>query len=110
MRINYNRNINVSFTNNSNVAIDVIILTFYSDQLVIDVETGIVTKYFFYNMVFFVRVFLIPVKRSYLHQSSPGQTEGLKVGCVGKNKVFIKPLALGWFAKVDNSFGYEKWT
>ena len=22
------------------------------------------------------------------------QTEGLKVGCVGKNKVFIKPLAL----------------
>ena len=50
-------------------------------------------------------------------------TEGLKVGCVGKNKVFIKPLALGWFAKVDNvflrlggfakvdnSFGYEKWT
>ena len=47
-------------------------------------------------------------------------TEGLKVGCVGKNKVFIKPLALGWFAKVDNvflrlfakvdnRFGYEKW-
>ena len=26
----------------------------------------------------------------------PGQTEGLKVGCGGKNKVFIKPLALGW--------------
>jgi hypothetical protein len=25
----------------------------------------------------------------------PGQTEGLKVGCGGKNKVFIKPLALG---------------
>ena len=41
------RNINVSFTNNSNAAIDVIIFTFYSDQLVIDVETGIVTKYFF---------------------------------------------------------------
>ena len=38
------RNINVSFTNNSNVAIDVIIFTFYSDQLKIDVETGIVTK------------------------------------------------------------------
>ena len=51
-----------------------------------------------------------------------GQTEGLKVGCVGKNKVFIKPLALGWFAKVDNvflrlggfakvdnRFVYEKW-
>ena len=26
----------------------------------------------------------------------PGQTEGLKVGCGGKNKVFIKPLTLGW--------------
>ena len=38
------RNINVSFTNNSNVAIDVIIFTFYSDQLTIDVEAGIVTK------------------------------------------------------------------
>ena len=41
------RNMNVSFTNNSNVAIDVIIFTFYNDQLTIDVETGIVTKYFF---------------------------------------------------------------
>jgi hypothetical protein len=38
------RNINVSFNNNSNVAVDVIIFTFYSDQLTIDVETGIVTK------------------------------------------------------------------
>ena len=38
------RNINVTFTNNSNVGIDVIVFTFYSDQLVIDVETGIVTK------------------------------------------------------------------
>ena len=38
------RNINISFTNNSNVPIDVIIFTFYSDQLTIDVETGIVTK------------------------------------------------------------------
>ena len=37
------RNINVSFTNN-NVAIDTIIFTFYSDQLTIDVKTGIVTK------------------------------------------------------------------
>ena len=45
-------------------------------------------------------------------------TEGLKVGYIGKNKVFIKPLALGWlgwlrrdgwFAKVDNRFGYEIW-
>ena len=32
------RNINVSFTNNSNVPIEVIIFTFYSDQLTIDVE------------------------------------------------------------------------
>ena len=38
------RDINVSFTNNSNVPIDLIIFTFYSDQLTIDVETGIVTK------------------------------------------------------------------
>jgi hypothetical protein len=38
------RNINVRITNNSNVPIDVIIFTFYSDQLTIDVETGIVTK------------------------------------------------------------------
>jgi hypothetical protein len=30
--------------NNSNVAIDLLIFTFYSDQLVIDVETGIVNK------------------------------------------------------------------
>jgi hypothetical protein len=33
-----------SNNNNSNVPIDVIIFTFYSDQLTIDVETGIVTK------------------------------------------------------------------
>jgi len=38
------RNINKSFQNNSNLPIDVIIFTFYSDQLAIDVETGIVTK------------------------------------------------------------------
>ena len=37
------RNINVSFNDNSNVAIDVIIFTFYSDKLVLDVEIGIVT-------------------------------------------------------------------
>jgi len=40
------RNVNERITNNSNVAIDVIIFTFYSNQLVIDVETGIVTYYF----------------------------------------------------------------
>ena len=39
------RNINVSFSNNSNVPIDILIFTFYSDQLTINVETGIVTKY-----------------------------------------------------------------
>ena len=38
------RNINVSLNNNSNIAVDVIIITFYSDQLVIDVETGVVNK------------------------------------------------------------------
>jgi hypothetical protein len=38
------RNITVSFTNNSNVPIDLLIFTFYSDQLGIDVEKGIVTK------------------------------------------------------------------
>ena len=42
---NYNQEIYkkcVSFRNDSNVAIDILIFTFYSDQLVIDVETGIV--------------------------------------------------------------------
>ena len=43
------RNIIVSFTNNSNVGIDLLICTVYSDQLVIDVETGIVNKQFLYN-------------------------------------------------------------
>ena len=38
------RDVNVSFANNSNVPIDILIFTFYSDQLTIDVETGIVTK------------------------------------------------------------------
>lgn len=38
------RNINVTFNNNSNVAIDVLIFIFYSDELTIDVETGIVNK------------------------------------------------------------------
>ncbi len=35
---------NVSFDNNSNFAIDLLVSIFYSDQMVIDVETGIVTK------------------------------------------------------------------
>ena len=38
------RNINVLFTNNSNVALDLLIFTFYSDQLGIHVETDIVNK------------------------------------------------------------------
>jgi len=38
------RNVNVTFNNNSNVAIDVLIFIFYNDELTIDVETGIVTK------------------------------------------------------------------
>jgi hypothetical protein len=37
------RQINVSFTNNNNVPIDVLIFTFKSNQLTIDCETGIVT-------------------------------------------------------------------
>ena len=40
------RNINVSFANNSQVGIDILIFEFYSDQLVIDVETGIVNNFF----------------------------------------------------------------
>ena len=41
------RNINVSFQNNSNVPTDLIVFRFFSDELVLDIETGIVTKYFF---------------------------------------------------------------
>jgi hypothetical protein len=39
------RNINVSFTNNSNVPIEVMGFTFYSDEIAIDVKTGLVTRY-----------------------------------------------------------------
>lgn len=35
------RNLNISFTNNNNVPIDVLVFTFKSNQLTIDVETGI---------------------------------------------------------------------
>ncbi len=38
------RNINISFTNNSQVAIDMLLFIFHSDELIINVETGIVTK------------------------------------------------------------------
>ena len=38
------RNINVSFNNNSNVPIDVLIFTFYSDEFTINCTTGVVEK------------------------------------------------------------------
>jgi hypothetical protein len=38
------RNINVSFTKNCNVAVDLLIFTFYSDQLVVDVETDVMSR------------------------------------------------------------------
>ena len=38
------RNINVSFNNNSNVSIDVMVFIFYSDEFVVNVETGIINK------------------------------------------------------------------
>jgi hypothetical protein len=40
----------ISFTNNSNVPIEVMIFIFYSDEIAIDVKTGLVTRhknYFF---------------------------------------------------------------
>jgi hypothetical protein len=71
--------------------------------------------------------FLVSVKRSYIQQSSPGQTEGLKVGCgmgglrkrrmggfkewvcpshrVGLQKLITFFLWLSGFAKVDNGCG-----
>ena len=39
------RNINVSFTNNSNVPLEVMIFIFYSDEIAIDVKTGLVTRH-----------------------------------------------------------------
>jgi len=38
------RNINISFLNNSNVAIDCLVFIFYSDEFVINVETGMIDK------------------------------------------------------------------
>ena len=38
------RNIRVSFTNDTQLPIDTLILIFYSDAFVIDVETGIIRK------------------------------------------------------------------
>jgi len=41
---NVARNINISFTNNSSVNIDLMVFVFYSDELVIDCETGLIKK------------------------------------------------------------------
>ena len=38
------RNLNISFTNNSSVVIDLLVFTFYLDKLVVDVETGLIRK------------------------------------------------------------------
>ena len=38
------RNINISFINNSAIAIDVMVFIFYSDEFVVDCETGIIQK------------------------------------------------------------------
>ena len=38
------RNLNISFTNNSLIAIDCLVFTVYLDKLVIDIETGLVRK------------------------------------------------------------------
>jgi len=39
------RNINVSFTNNSKVPVEVMIFIFYSGEITIDVKTGLVTRH-----------------------------------------------------------------
>ena len=39
------RNINVSFTNNSNVPIEVMVFIFYSDEVTINVKTGHVLRH-----------------------------------------------------------------
>ena len=39
------RNINVSFANNFNVPVEVMIFIFYSDEITIDVKTCLVTRY-----------------------------------------------------------------
>jgi hypothetical protein len=41
---NVPRNINISFTNNTQVPVDCLVFIFYSDEFVIDCETGIVKK------------------------------------------------------------------
>ena len=41
------RNINISFTNNSEVKIDVLVFIFESDSFTIDCESGLITKLLF---------------------------------------------------------------
>ena len=41
---NVPRNINISFTNNTQVPIDILVFIFYSDEFIIDCETGIIRK------------------------------------------------------------------
>jgi hypothetical protein len=38
------RNLNISFTNNTQVAVDLLVFTCYLDKLVVDVETGLIRK------------------------------------------------------------------
>ena len=39
------RNINVSFTNNSNVPVEIMVFIFYSDEITINVKTGLVLRH-----------------------------------------------------------------
>ncbi len=39
------RNINVSFTNNSKVPVEIMVFILYSDEIAIDVKTGLVTRH-----------------------------------------------------------------
>ena len=39
------RNINISFTNNSNVPVEIMVFIFYSDEVTMDVTTGLVTRH-----------------------------------------------------------------
>ncbi len=39
------RNINVSSTNNFNLPVEVMVFIFYSDEIAIDVTTGLVTRH-----------------------------------------------------------------
>jgi hypothetical protein len=48
------RNLNISFTNTSNVPIEIMVFIFYSDEIAIVVKTGLVTRhknYFFFNNI-----------------------------------------------------------